>query len=259
MAPYSASPQETDSVIVDVSSTVGAEDEGEGPDTDGGASRVTMSYQSTREVATEARDTRATVDIDAETDVRVMLVTGSIFCLSLMIVLSGAERRESKVSINKGCGLGCGHGCGQQLCRVSCAGSSVPSVHRPICVALYDGTTNLTYVKTTKRLATVGSEVRSVNSGTFSLRHPDQTLMTPVVTYRRQCLYVCCSIVYTSMCKRTHACVHLLMSALLLQIVASSSTIVGTTRAGGSWTESSRNLALSERVGGSHDYHTTVV
>ena len=32
---------------------------------------MTMSYQSKREVASESRDTRATVDIDAEAEVRV--------------------------------------------------------------------------------------------------------------------------------------------------------------------------------------------
>ena len=55
-------------------------DEEEGEGKEGGsreasaaASRITLSYQSTREVATDSHDARATVDINAETDVRVGL------------------------------------------------------------------------------------------------------------------------------------------------------------------------------------------
>lgn len=47
------------------------EEEKEGGEgTTEGSSRVTMSYASTREVANEARDSRATVDINAEADIR---------------------------------------------------------------------------------------------------------------------------------------------------------------------------------------------
>ena len=45
--------------------------EGEGEGGEEGESRVTMSYQSKREVADDSRDSRATVDIAAEADVRV--------------------------------------------------------------------------------------------------------------------------------------------------------------------------------------------
>ena len=38
---------------------------------EGEGSKVTMSYQSKKEVANESRDTRATVDVSEEADVRV--------------------------------------------------------------------------------------------------------------------------------------------------------------------------------------------
>ena len=54
--------------MVFIDSIGGGGEEEEGGE---GESRVTMSYQSKREVASESRDTRATVDISAEADVRV--------------------------------------------------------------------------------------------------------------------------------------------------------------------------------------------
>lgn len=48
-------------------------EEGEGEEL---ASKVTLSYQSKREVVAESRDTRATVDIDTEVDIRVRSFEG---------------------------------------------------------------------------------------------------------------------------------------------------------------------------------------
>lgn len=52
-------------------------EEGEG---EGLASKVTLSYQSKREVVAESRDVRATVDIDTEVDIRVrsLLIEGRV-------------------------------------------------------------------------------------------------------------------------------------------------------------------------------------
>ena len=67
----------------------GGEREGEEEGNDGASSRITMSYQSTREVSTQSRDDRATVDISSEVDVRVspklvVIVTSSSGTLTCM-------------------------------------------------------------------------------------------------------------------------------------------------------------------------------
>ena len=88
------------------------EGEGEGEKKEAAASRVTLSYQSTREVVAKSHDSRATVDISAETDVRVCARwrTVGLILTYFIVGFSGEEGGEGKVSagvrgVVSGCGL----------------------------------------------------------------------------------------------------------------------------------------------------------
>lgn len=80
-------------------------DEGGGEEGEELASKVTLSYQSKREVVAETRDTRATVDIDTEADIRVRTSVGRgchvTSCVCVFVI--GEERGE--VEVSEGCGL----------------------------------------------------------------------------------------------------------------------------------------------------------
>ena len=71
--------------VISITFTTAAEggEEREEEGNDGASSRVTMSYQSTREVSTQSRDDRATVDINSEADVRVSPTNRLVIVITL--------------------------------------------------------------------------------------------------------------------------------------------------------------------------------
>ena len=66
---------------------------------DEGASRVTMSYESKREVTAETRDSRATVDLSEEAEIRVSFLKNIAKNTYLFSYSEGTKGGEIKVSV----------------------------------------------------------------------------------------------------------------------------------------------------------------